>query len=165
MTIKKGTSKISGPKQKDFEIEKIGNCEIPTPVKLDLGFLDGNKDRVLYQNTISVGQKGSRFELLSFERPGPFEKIFFDSKKINVGIVTCGGLCPGLNDVIRSVTYSCLTNYNVKNVYGFKYGYEGLTAKYADEKIILTPEIIDNIHEKVAQYYRLREVIKTRMTL
>ena len=60
------------------------------------------------------------------EAAGPREKIFFDPSQLACGIVTCGGLCPGLNDVIRSIVLSLHHHYGVKKVYGFRYGYEGL---------------------------------------
>jgi 6-phosphofructokinase 1 len=55
------------------------------------------------------------------------------------GIVTCGGLCPGLNDVIRSVVMNLHHQYGVPKVYGFRYGYEGLSAKFGHEPMMLTP--------------------------
>ena len=62
-----------------------------------------------------------------------------------MGIVTCGGLCPGLNDVIRSITYSCLASYKVKKVIGFKNGYAGLSAKPHEPPINLTCDVVHNI--------------------
>jgi 6-phosphofructokinase 1 len=83
-----------------------------------------------------------------FELGGPREKLFFDPKEVTVGIVTCGGLCPGLNDVIRALTFCSLESYGVKRVLGFKYGYEGLVAKYYHYPIELTTDNTDEIHEK-----------------
>ena len=67
---------------------------------------------------------------LAFEQAGPREKIYFDPSKLKCGIVTCGGLCPGLNDVIRSIVLSLHFHYGVKTVFGFPYGYEGLSYRY-----------------------------------
>ncbi|VGO21812.1 ATP-dependent 6-phosphofructokinase [Pontiella sulfatireligans] len=83
-----------------------------------------------------------------FELAGPREKLFFNPKNVTVGIVTCGGLCPGLNDVIRALTFCSLQSYGVKRVLGFKYGYEGLVAKYYHYPIELTTDNTDEIHEK-----------------
>lgn len=83
-----------------------------------------------------------------FELAGPREKLFFDPEEVTVGIVTCGGLCPGLNDVIRALTFCSLESYGVKRVLGFKYGYEGLVAKYYHYPIELTTDNTDEIHEK-----------------
>ena len=83
-----------------------------------------------------------------FELGGPRKKLFFDPAEVTVGIVTCGGLCPGLNDVIRALTFCSLESYGVKRVLGFKYGYEGLVAKYYHYPIELTTNNTDEIHEK-----------------
>jgi 6-phosphofructokinase 1 len=82
------------------------------------------------------------------ELAGPREKLFFNPEEVTVGIVTCGGLCPGLNDVIRALTFCSLESYGVKRVLGFKYGYEGLVAKYYHYPIELTTDNTDEIHEK-----------------
>jgi len=83
-----------------------------------------------------------------YELAGPRKKLFFNPAETTVGIVTCGGLCPGLNDVIRALTFCSLESYGVKRVLGFKYGYEGLVAKYYHYPIELTTENTDEIHEK-----------------
>ncbi|VGO15813.1 ATP-dependent 6-phosphofructokinase [Pontiella desulfatans] len=83
-----------------------------------------------------------------FELAGPRKKVFFNPKDVTVGIVTCGGLCPGLNDVIRALTFCSLESYGVKRVLGFKYGYEGLVAKYYHYPVELTTDNTDEIHEK-----------------
>jgi 6-phosphofructokinase 1 len=83
-----------------------------------------------------------------FELAGPRRKLFFNPEKVTVGIVTCGGLCPGLNDVIRALTFCSLESYGVKRVLGFKYGFEGLVAKYYHYPVELTTDNTDEIHEK-----------------
>jgi len=83
-----------------------------------------------------------------YELAGPRKKLFFNPAETTVGIVNCGGLCPGLNDVIRALTFCSLQSYGVKRVLGFKYGYEGLVAKYYHYPVELTTENTDEIHEK-----------------
>ena len=61
---------------------------------------------------------------------GPRENIFFDPDILSCGIVTCGGLCPGLNDVIRAIVLSLYHHYGVRKVFGFRYGFEGLNPSY-----------------------------------
>ena len=63
------------------------------------------------------------------------------------GIVTCGGLCPGLNNVIRSIVMSLHHHYGVRTIYGFPYGYEGLAPKHGHRPIMLTPDIVTGINE------------------
>ena len=60
---------------------------------------------------------------LLFELAGAREKLFFNPPETRAGIVTCGGLCPGLNDVIRSLFFEMRHAYGVKEVLGFRWGY------------------------------------------
>jgi 6-phosphofructokinase 1 len=83
-----------------------------------------------------------------FEMAGPREKIYFDPSKIKCGIVTCGGLCPGLNDVIRAIVLSLHHHYGVRTVFGFRYGYEGLSYRHAHTPMELTPEVVQDIHQQ-----------------
>lgn len=84
---------------------------------------------------------------LSFEKAGPRQKIFFDPKKIKCAIVTAGGLCPGLNDVIRSIVLELYHIYGVQNIIGIPYGYQGFIPEYGHPVIELTPERVSYIHE------------------
>lgn len=134
-----------GLSQDDFLAESLGRCACPTPLVLPDDFLCKPPERVIFNTT--TGPTGQVPEqIFSFQAPGPFLKIFFDPAAINVGIVTCGGLCPGLNDVIRSITYSCLASYKVKKVLGFKNGYAGLSSNAFAPPINLTRDEVHNIH-------------------
>jgi 6-phosphofructokinase 1 len=82
-----------------------------------------------------------------FEMAGPREKIFFDPSKLKCGIVTCGGLCPGQNDVIRAIVMSLHYHYGVKTVFGYRFGFEGLSHKYGHEPLELDPDVVDDIHK------------------
>jgi 6-phosphofructokinase 1 len=83
----------------------------------------------------------------AFELAGPQEKIYFDPSKLRCGIVTCGGLCPGLNDVIRSIVFCLHEKYGIAEVYGFRFGYAGLGAANALTPIELTTRRVSQIHE------------------
>lgn len=83
-----------------------------------------------------------------FERAGPRARLFFDPKKTRAGIVTCGGLCPGLNNVIRSLFHELHYAYGVKEVFGFRGGYGGLDPLRGVEPVLITPELVDGIHQK-----------------
>jgi 6-phosphofructokinase 1 len=83
---------------------------------------------------------------LSLEIAGPREHIFFDPSKTKAAIVTCGGLCPGINDVIRSIVMELYYRYGVQNIVGIKYGFQGLIPRYRHEMMELTPEEVDDIH-------------------
>jgi len=83
---------------------------------------------------------------ISFELAGPRERVFFDPARTTAGIVTCGGLCPGLNDVIRSLVMELSYRYGVTNIYGFRFGYEGLVHRYGQTPMNLKPDSMDVIH-------------------
>jgi 6-phosphofructokinase 1 len=83
----------------------------------------------------------------AFELAGPREKIYFDPSILRCGIVTCGGLCPGLNDVIRSVVFCLRKKYGVAVVYGFRFGYEGLVERSELTPVELTTRTVTQIHE------------------
>ena len=82
---------------------------------------------------------------VSFEVAGPRERLFFDPAKTTAGIVTCGGLCPGLNDVISSLVMALHHRYQVTRTYGFRSGYQGLSPRYAHTPLILRPEALGGI--------------------
>eukprot|EP01062_Namystynia_karyoxenos_P014154 TRINITY_DN150_c0_g2_i1.p1 TRINITY_DN150_c0_g2~~TRINITY_DN150_c0_g2_i1.p1 ORF type:complete len:1108 (+),score=371.60 TRINITY_DN150_c0_g2_i1:80-3325(+) len=77
---------------------------------------------------------------------GPREMLHFKPTETTVGIVTCGGLCPGLNDVIRAVVLTCHEMYNVKKVVGFRYGYWGLSRAGKHKTIELTRAAVHGIN-------------------
>ncbi|MGC1205688.1 MAG: ATP-dependent 6-phosphofructokinase [Flavobacteriaceae bacterium] len=83
----------------------------------------------------------------SYERSGPREKVFFEGNNTTAAIVTCGGLCPGINNVIRSLVMALHYFYGVKRVIGIPYGYEGLNPESGHDFIELTPDKVKNIHE------------------
>ncbi|MBL8829610.1 MAG: ATP-dependent 6-phosphofructokinase, partial [Planctomycetaceae bacterium] len=86
-------------------------------------------------------------QLPGFEPAGPRRKIFFDPSKTRAGIVTCGGLCPGLNNVIRALVMELSFHYGVKRIYGFCHGFQGFVARYRREVIELTPDVVSHIND------------------
>src|ERR1700736_5561728 len=82
---------------------------------------------------------------LNFEMAGPREKIYFDPAKTSAAIVTCGGLCPGLNDVIRGIVMELWHGYRVTEILGIRYGFEGLVLKHGRQPVRLRPEIVSTI--------------------
>jgi 6-phosphofructokinase 1 len=131
----------------DLEVSRLGECRIPSPMS-DIHFV-GDDEHVLYHSNLNeieaLREAGKRPPY--FEMAGPREKIFFDPSKLRCGIVTCGGICPGLNDVIRAIVMGLFYHYGVKRVFGFRYGYEGLAPKYGHVPLDLTPEGVERIHE------------------
>jgi 6-phosphofructokinase 1 len=134
-------------------IKILGQCRIETPIKKRLGeralHFVGAADQIVLDHKLSAvaesckrGQPPPAFELA-----GPRDKIFFDPSKVRCGIVTCGGLCPGLNNVIQGLVSEMNQGYGIKRIYGFRYGYQGFIAKYNHPVMELTPENVDHIHE------------------
>jgi 6-phosphofructokinase 1 len=87
-------------------------------------------------------------DLLLFEKSGPRTKLFFDPANTRAAIVTCGGLCPGLNNVIRSVTRELTRGYGVKCVLGIRGGYQGLDPARGKPPVELTEDLVEEIHKK-----------------
>ena len=94
------------------------------------------------QNTIDAGQT-----LLSFEQAGPREKIYFDPSKLKCAVVTCGGLCPGLNDIIRAIVLELYHIYHVKTIYGIRHGLQGFVPEYEHDVMDLTPASVAGIQD------------------
>jgi len=85
--------------------------------------------------------------LPGFEQTGPREKIYFDPSKLKCAITTCGGLCPGLNDIIRSVVLELYHIYHVKNIYGIRHGLQGFIPEYSHDVIDLNPGSVSGIQD------------------
>jgi 6-phosphofructokinase 1 len=131
----------------DFSIDRLGDCQFPSPMPWG-GFVTEG-ETVLYHNdwseikqTLAAGKEPPVMEVA-----GPRARVFFDSSRLKAGIVTCGGLCPGLNNVIRALVLSLYHHYRVKDIFGFRYGYEGLSRRFGHEPLELTPEGVNEIHE------------------
>lgn len=133
--------------EKDTEVYNLGSCEFDSPLDIPRFIPEG--ERVIldieYKKIANAFKEYGK--ALSLENAGPREKIFFNPKKAKAAIVTCGGLCPGLNNVIKSLVNQ-LYNYGVTTVYGIQYGYEGLIPSYNHPFIELTPDFVNDIHTK-----------------
>ena len=130
-------------------IETLGECKIDSPFQAQLQEFSNDNSGVIYRvNSLDYPDGSSVDEIEYFQKAGAREKIFFKPEEVVVGVVTCGGLCPGLNDVIRAVTFCSIEGYGIKKVLGFQYGYEGLVAKYSHQPIELNTNTTDDIHEK-----------------
>ncbi|MCC7299455.1 MAG: ATP-dependent 6-phosphofructokinase [Verrucomicrobia bacterium] len=130
-------------------IDTLGECKIDSPFKAKKQKFFHDDNGVIRNVHTTDYTKGFPVdEIEYFQRAGAREKIYFKPEEVIVGIVTCGGLCPGLNDVIRAVTFCAHEGYGVKKVLGFQYGYEGLVAKYFHPPVELSTDNTDEIHEK-----------------
>ena len=125
-----------------MDITTLGEPLFDSPLSSHIS----DKARVLFNVVVDPDQPPS--EEFLFELAGPREKIFFDPKKTRAGIVTCGGLCPGLNNVIRSLVLELHHGYGVREILGFVDGYQGLDPWRGSEPIPLTPETVEDIHKE-----------------
>jgi 6-phosphofructokinase 1 len=130
-------------------IDTLGECTVDSPFRAQNQKFFCDENGVICQvHTNDYAPGTSVDEIEYFQRAGAREKIYFRPEEVTVGLVTCGGLCPGLNDVIRATTFCAIEVYGVKKVLGFRYGYEGLVAKYFHQPIELDLDNTDEIHEK-----------------
>jgi 6-phosphofructokinase 1 len=131
----------------DLTITRLGECRIPSLMTSahfveDESYVLLDHDLRVVRGFLEEGRKPPQFETA-----GPREKIYFDPSKLKCGIVTCGGLCPGLNDVIRAVVLGLFHHYGVKTIFGFRFGFEGLTYRHGHVPFELTPSMVKEIHK------------------
>jgi len=141
----------------DTRIPCLGEPRVDSPIKnIPMVTRDGrvlektfvqDEDQVLVDDTreyLSRLKPGE--EPLFFEMAGPRAKIYFDPSKVHCAIATCGGLCPGTNDVIRAIVLELHYLYNVRHIYGVRYGFQGFIPKYGHDLMELKPEAVADIH-------------------
>jgi len=132
-----------------FSVPSLGSATRRTPIDLtakdnytpDNEQIVWNPDRSAILGTIKRGE-----ELRGFELAGPRAKLFFDPSETRAAIVTCGGLCPGINAVIRSLVLQLWHRYGCTDVIGIRFGYHGLGRVPPEAAMHLTPEIVSQIH-------------------
>lgn len=138
-------------RQEELEISNLGPCEIHSPLKrtseMDTGLSSFVPDdmRVLYEPRFRRGEPVCE---VSFERAGARQEIFFEPEKTTAAIVSCGGLCPGINNVVRSLVLEMTYNYGVKQILGIRYGYRGLSPDAPRPPLVMTPDVVEDIHHK-----------------
>ncbi len=140
----------------DLAIQTLGEPRFDSPLKLstvDGDFLTNyvkECERIVYNSSLSElkNEMVDGHEPLSFEKAGPRERIFFNPAQTRAAIVTCGGLCPGINDVIRGIVMQLHFWYGVKNIYGFRYGFLGMVKESGLQPLVLDPDVASEIHEK-----------------
>ena len=138
----------------DFTVPSLGIPKIPSP--LPFSGSGGNyraafvsdEQRIIFDITASADMPSGNYrkeDLL--EIAGPRENIFFDPAHVHAGIVTCGGLCPGLNDVIYSMVMSLWYRYGVRRISGIQFGYRGFLPESKMPVMDLSPEKVFEIHK------------------
>jgi 6-phosphofructokinase 1 len=155
LTIPERTERVEAA---DLRVKVLGPCRYQSPLVPRLGQRAlhhvGEADRVLLDDRVSrvmaarTRAAGGLSELPTFELAGPRDRIFFDPAKLRVGIVTCGGLCPGINNVVRGLVLELTHAYGVETIFGFRYGFEGMVARLGHEPILLRPDMVASIHQQ-----------------
>ncbi len=140
-------------KKLDFTISVLGKptVQLSTLVsrKKDVWHTSyvGDDQYILYNIEVakdSPAHKTTQSNLI--ERAGPRDTIYFDPAKVHAGVVTCGGLCPGLNDVLRAIVMTLWYRYEVKRISGFRYGYRGVLSRFNLPIMELNPDVVSEIH-------------------
>ena len=146
-------------KKFDFTIENLGECKIKSPIELSTVVGNGTanyvKDSSFVRTAVNVYDTSKNDPLDSsnlMQKAGPREYIYFSPDEVKAGICTCGGLCPGLNDVIRAVVRCLWNRYGVRDIRGFQFGYKGFFKDENYETIPLNPENVDEIHKIGGSY-------------
>lgn len=129
----------------DTTIPTLGPAKIPSPLSYT-HFTEGLMPLFLDGEYLDELQ-GKEPVATWFEPAGPRGRLYFDSSKTKCAIVTCGGLCPGINDVIRAIVMEAFHNYKVPAVLGIQYGLEGFIPKYGHEVMELKPRTVADIHQ------------------
>jgi 6-phosphofructokinase 1 len=133
-----------------FTVKQLGTSQIASSLPISCRSKHENFKFVDDDNCIlhdvSVSSVNKEKTAYSFEQAGPRAQSYFDASKVRAGIVTCGGLCPGINNVIRTIVMQLHHNYGVQRIHGFRYGFQGFIPSYQHEIMDMTPENVRNIH-------------------
>ena len=139
----------------DFTVDRLGEAKLNSPIRMGNKQGDGmsdyvsDDDRILYDlDTEVIDGKTVPKNADSLELAGPREKIYFNPSHVHAAICTCGGICPGLNNVIRAVVRCLWYRYGVRRISGIQYGYLGLLENSPWPLIPLDPDVVDDIQEK-----------------
>jgi 6-phosphofructokinase 1 len=142
---------------KEFEfntdIPTLGEAKIISPLKRRIKpgerekLFVSDKERIIVDVQLDRLEENHRAKkkVVSFDQAGPREKIYFDPSKLKCAIATCGGLCPGLNDIIRSIVLELFHIYNVKTIYGIKHGLQGFIPEFEHDVVDLNPDSVSGI--------------------
>ncbi|HET6349567.1 MAG TPA: ATP-dependent 6-phosphofructokinase [Candidatus Krumholzibacteria bacterium] len=135
-----------------FQVTTLGPCTVPSPLGLSTHVGDGlahfvpDGTRILYK---IAGEGPEDFNLdLFMERAGPREHIFFDPAVTRAAVVTCGGLSPGVNNVMRSLVLELYFQYGVRDVVGFRYGFRGINPAHGLAPVRLDFETVRSIQNE-----------------
>src|SRR3954470_18586360 len=125
-----------------MDITVLGEAKFESPIGHSIS------DSLRIPENIVIDPASTAKEELVFELAGPRSKLFFDAKHTRAGVVTCGGLCPGLNNVIRSLFLELHYAYGVADVIGFRGGYSGLDPANGVDPVRIDCDFVTRIHQQ-----------------
>lgn len=137
----------------NFSIDELGKCSILSPIVMSKTQGDGianyvtDEQFIRLETVVMPGHQHPVKKSQALQCAGPRENIYFSPAHVHAGIVSCGGLCPGINDVIRAIVRCLWYRYGVKRITGVRYGYLGFLPEYQYDVIELNPAIVDDIHK------------------
>ena len=139
---------LNNPAGFNFEIEQLGEAQFANPSSKEVFVEEG--ERIIFSSQLKnlKRQLETCKELPAFEKAGARRKIFHNPATTKAAIITCGGLCPGLNNVIKGLVNVLEQDYGVDEILGIRYGYKGLTESSLHEPIKLNSSIVDQIHKQ-----------------
>jgi 6-phosphofructokinase 1 len=138
---------LSDPTSFSFAPPNLGECTIPSPLKGCVFVSDKDQVQVSCETGYQDQWAAQGIAPPTFEKAGPRENIYHDPAWTRAAIVTCGGLCPGINDVIKGIVQLLWFDYGVRDIFGIRYGYEGLVPKHGHKPMMLDPDTVDTIHD------------------
>lgn len=140
----------------DFTVDELGPCKVLSPIHLSKEKEDFRanyvSDTEFVRYNIDVDEETELNEAGGcskniIQKAGPREYIYFNPKHVNAGICTCGGLCPGINDVVRAIVRCLYNRYGVRRIRGVRFGFKGFFPEYGFDTIDLNPDLVDDIHK------------------
>jgi 6-phosphofructokinase 1 len=137
----------------DFTIEELGKANVKSPIEMSKIIGDGianyvtDNQFVRLSTDVTPGPQPHLKKSQVLERAGPREYIYYTPAHVHAGIVSCGGLCPGINDVIRAVVRCLWYRYGVHRISGIRYGYLGFLPESKFDIKELDPNNVDDIHK------------------
>lgn len=139
---------LENPDNFNFEIQKLGEASHANPSSQEIFIEDS--ERIIFSSQLKNlnHQLKTCKKLPAFEKAGARQKIFHHPEATRAAIITCGGLCPGLNNVIKGLVNVLEQDYGVRDILGIRYGYKGLTKKSTHEPIPLNSAVVDEIHKQ-----------------
>ncbi|MBR5883319.1 MAG: ATP-dependent 6-phosphofructokinase [Mailhella sp.] len=130
--------------QIDTNIMTVGKAKIENPA---IGPYVDDTPIPFYLDVEHAGEDAKGLDApVLLEQAGPRAHVYYDPGKTKAAVVTCGGLCPGLNDVIRAIVLESYYGYGVRSILGIRYGLEGFIPKYHHDIMELTPRNVSEIH-------------------